>query len=174
MKIGNGKIWMGMTFALFGVGCYSSSPRIVELKRFSLDNLQDIIQQTGVEIDKKILAEGEASLRITAEEPTVIELYDGGDLNIENARIIYQAQLRTDSLKGKAYLEMWATFPGSPVKYFSRALQSSLSGTTDWANEETSFLLGKGRNPDRVRLDLVVEGAGTVWIDDIRLLKAPL
>jgi hypothetical protein len=156
------------------VSCYANPQRVVELKRFSLDNLQNVITQSGVEIDKEILAEGEASLRITAKEPRIIELYDGGDIDVEAARLIYQAQLRTDSLQGKAYLEMWCHFPGSDKKYFSRALQSSLSGTTDWATVETSFLLPKGQNPDNVKLDLVIEGTGIVWMDDIRLLKAPL
>jgi hypothetical protein len=32
----------------------------------------------------------------------------------------------------------------------------------------------KGENPDNVKLNLVINGKGTPWIDDIRLLKAPL
>ncbi len=175
MNVRIAKLFAALLGALIAAGCYADkSPGMVELKRFSLDHLQGIITQSGVEIDKKILTEGEASLRITAKEPRIIELYDGGDIDAENARLIYSAQLRTDSLKGKAYLEMWVTFPGSPKKYFSRALQSSLSGTTDWANVETTFLLGKWQNPDNVKLDLVIEGTGTAWVDDIRLLKVPL
>ena len=170
----NWKLGMALIAATAIVSCYANPQRVVELKRFSLDNLQNVITQSGVEIDKEILAEGEASLRITAKEPRIIELYDGGDIDVEAARLIYQAQLRTDSLQGKAYLEMWCHFPGSDKKYFSRALQSSFSGTTNWATVETSFLLPKGQNPDNVKLDLIIEGTGTVWMDDIRLLKAPI
>jgi len=32
----------------------------------------------------------------------------------------------------------------------------------------------KGENPDNVTLNLVINGKGTVWIDDIHLIKAPL
>ena len=49
-----------------------------------------------------------------------------------------------------------------------------LSGTTDWTTRETPFFLQKGENPDNVRMNLVINGKGTVWIDDIRLLMAPL
>jgi hypothetical protein len=31
-----------------------------------------------------------------------------------------------------------------------------------------------GENPDNVKLNFVVNGTGTIWIDDIRLLKGPL
>jgi hypothetical protein len=49
-----------------------------------------------------------------------------------------------------------------------------LTGTTNWTTEETPFFLKKGENPDIVKLNLVINGKGTAWIDDIRLLKAPL
>jgi hypothetical protein len=32
----------------------------------------------------------------------------------------------------------------------------------------------KGQKPDKVVLNLVINGTGTVWIDDIVLSKAPL
>jgi len=38
---------------------------------------------------------------------------------------------------------------------------------------EIPFLLHEGENPDNFKLNLVVGGKGTVWIDDIRLLKGP-
>ena len=65
---------------------------------------------------------------------------------------------------------------GAPGRgeYFSRDLGSPLTGTVDWSAEETPFFLKKGENPDNIKLNLVVEGKGTVWIDDIRLLRAPL
>ena len=38
---------------------------------------------------------------------------------------------------------------------------------------EIMFILEKGQNPDNVKLNLVIEGKGTVWIDDILILKGP-
>ena len=32
----------------------------------------------------------------------------------------------------------------------------------------------EGENPDNVKLNLVINGKGTAWIDDIRVLKGPL
>jgi hypothetical protein len=74
-------------------------------------------------------------------------------------------------LQGKAYLEMWCRFPGQG-EFFSRALNQTYSGSNEWSSTETPFILQQGQKPDLVRLNVVVEGTGTVWIDDIRLLKA--
>jgi len=59
-------------------------------------------------------------------------------------------------------------------EFFSRGLQTPLMGTTNWATEETPFLLKEGENPDNVKLNVVIQGKGTVWVDNICLLKAPL
>jgi hypothetical protein len=47
-------------------------------------------------------------------------------------------------------------------------------GTNNWSTIETPFFLKKGEKPDNVKLNLVVNGKGTAWIDDIVLLKGPL
>jgi hypothetical protein len=36
------------------------------------------------------------------------------------------------------------------------------------------FFLKKGEKPDYIKLNLVIEGKGTAWIDDIGLFKTPL
>jgi hypothetical protein len=140
---------------------------------FPVDSLEGIITQSGVEIDKAVSSDGNGSLKITATEPTVVRLFEVGDIDIENARLIYQAKIRTDNIDGKVYLEMWCNFPGKG-DFFSRGLQTPLTGTTNWTTKETPFFLQKGENPDNIRVNIVIDGKGTAWIDDIRLLKGPL
>ena len=144
-----------------------------ELKRFYLDNLDGIITRSGIRIDKQISSDGYGSLRIEAAEPTTVRLFETGNIDIEEARLIYQARVRTKDVEGQVYLEMWCHIAGLG-DFFSRGLDRPLTGSTDWVTEETPFLLKKGQNPDNVKLNLVIKGKGTVWIDDIRLLKGPL
>jgi hypothetical protein len=59
-------------------------------------------------------------------------------------------------------------------EFFSRGLHSPLSGSVDWTTQEIPFLLQPGQKPELIKLNLVVNGTGTVWIDDIHLLKGPL
>ena len=155
------------------IGCTKPSTEVVELKKFPVDSMEGIITQSGVEIDKAVSSDGNGSLRITATEPTVVRLFEVGDIDIENARLIYQAKIRTDNIDGKVYLEMWCNFSGKG-EFFSRGLQTPLTGTTNWTTEETPFFLKKGENPDNVKLNLIIDGKGTAWIDDIRLMKGPL
>jgi hypothetical protein len=148
-----------------------------EFKWYPLDSTEGVLTQSGVTIDKKISSDGNGSLRIEATETTTIRLFETGDLDIENARLIYQARVRTENVEGQVYLEIRCRFSsrGFPIaESFSKGLANSLSGTTDWTTQETPFLLQKGENPDNIKLNLVIEGKGTVWIDDIRLVKRSL
>ena len=162
-----------VVFIFTVIGCTKPSTEVVELKMFPVDNLEGIITQSGVEIDKAVSSDGNGSLKITATEPTVVRLFETGDIDVENARLIYRAKVRTENVDGKVYLEMWCNFPGKG-EFFSRGLQTPLTGTTDWTAEETPFFLKKGENPDNVKLNLIIDGKGTAWIDDIRLMKGPL
>jgi len=90
-------------------------------------------------------------------------------LNLDHIILIYSAKLRTEQLEGRAYLEMWCEFPGKG-EFFSRGIEQPVTGTTEWTAVQTPFRLEAGQRPANVKLNLVIEGAGTVWIDDIQLL----
>lgn len=154
-------------------GCSKSSRAVTEIKRFPLDSLDGIITQSGAELDKDVSSDGSGSLRISATGPATVRLFEVTDMDVEDARLTYQARLRSANLEGQAYLEMWCHFPGKG-EFFSRGLQNPVSGTMSWITAETPFFLKKGEKPDIVKLNLVVDGKGTVWIDDVRLLKGPL
>ena len=167
-------VLLGICVAAFCFhSCSKSIEPITQLKHFPIDNIKSIITQTGVEIDSEISSDGHGSLRIAVEESTTVRLFELGDIDIEEARLIYHARLRTENIEGKVYLEMLCHFPGKG-EFFSRGPQIPLTGTMDWTTEETPFFLQKGENPDNIKLNLVIDGKGTVWIDDIRLLKGSL
>ena len=154
-------------------GSCSRPPKIVsELARYELNSLDGVLTESNVAVDSAISSDGTASLRITASGPTTVRLFELGDLDVENAKIVYRAMLRTRKLSGKAYLEMWVHFKDGG-EYFSRGLDRTITGTTNWMTMEIMFILEKGQNPDNVKLNLVIEGKGTVWIDDIVILKGP-
>ncbi len=158
----------------FTAGCgRKSGGKDLELRRFSMDTLEGVIQRTETEIDTRIKAEGVGSLKITVAEPSVIRLFETGPLAIEDATLIYRAKLRTENAQANVYLEMWCRFPGKG-EFFSRGLRSPLRGTNDWSTQEIPFFLKKGDKPDNVKLNIVSEGPGVIWIDDIRLIKRTL
>ena len=164
---------MGVGILLAIMGCSQPKIEVTELQHFPLDSPEGLITGSGVVIDKEISSDGNGSLKVTAAAPVVVRLFETGDIDIENGRLMYRAKLRTEKLEGQAYLEMWCNFQGKG-EFFSRGLERPLTGTTDWTTEETPFFLQKGENPSFVKLNLVINGKGTVWIDDIRLLKGQL
>lgn len=159
--------------ALSILGCSAPTASETPLRAFPVYNLEGVLTRSGVSFDSTISSDGNGSLRIAAQETTTVRLYETGDLDVEDALLIYRARLRTKDVRGRAYLEMWCHFPGKG-EFFSRALAAPLSGTTEWASQETHFSLKRGENPDNVKLNLVIEGAGSVWIDDIALVTGPL
>lgn len=158
---------------VLAAACSQNPVQPEEIGLFPVDDLEGVITRSGVEIDREITSDGNGSLRVTADEPVTVKLYETGDIHLEQAQLIYRARLRTEDVEGQVYLEMWCGFPGKG-EFFSRALQSPLSGSNEWSTQETPFLLQKGENPDNVKMNLVIAGKGTVWIDDIRLIMAPL
>jgi hypothetical protein len=139
-----------------------------ELTGLSLDDLRSVSPR--IERDTRIKTEGASSVKITADWPTTVSLGEISDLDIEDATLIYRAKVRTDlEGTGSAYLELWAHVDGG--QYFSRGTDDSARGSSDWMVLETPFLFRKGQRPSRVTLNLVVNGKGTVWIDDLVLSR---
>lgn len=158
--------------ALIAAAC-SQEKNIVVLKRYPLDTMEGLLAGTGVGIDEQTTSDGRGALRIEAAATRTVPLYETGDIDVENARLLYSARIRTEDVDGKVYLEMWCHFPGKG-EFFSRALHAPISGTTDWTTQETPFFLKAGENPDNVKLNVVINGKGRVWVDDVRLTKGPL
>jgi len=160
---------------VFGLtmSCGKASQKDLLIKKYPCDSLDGLIGLSGIEADTRVKNEGKGSLKISLTEPAVIHLFETGDIDIEDAVLVYQAKLRTEGVQGRVYLEMWCHFDGKG-EFFSRGLESPLSGTNNWASAEIAFPLKAGENPDNVKLNVVGEGTGTIWVDDIRLVKRPL
>ena len=109
------KIAVYLYVVLFFViaGCALRQEQVSELKKFPLDSLDGVITKSGVELDKEVSSDGNGSLRISTEEPAVVRLFEVDDLDIENARLIYRARIRTEDVNGQVYLEMLCHFPGN-------------------------------------------------------------
>ena len=155
-------------------GCFEKPQTQEVLKDYPVDTMEGLVAPAeGASVDGQVSADGQGSLRILVKKPRTIKLYETGDLDAETCRLIYEASVRTRDVVGKVYLEMMCVFKGKG-EYFSRGLQDAADGSTDWRPMRTVFFLKRGENPDNVLLNLVVNGTGTVWIDDVKLVKTHL
>ena len=73
---------------------------------------------------------------------------------------------------GTAFLEMWAHVGGG--NYFSKGMNNPIRGKSDWKTIQTPFIFQKGQRPDKLTLNVIINGKGTLWIDDIVLSQEPL
>jgi hypothetical protein len=156
-----------MIFALLVI--VASSSQAEDLRKLNLDDASAI--GTTIQTDTQVKAEGRGSIKITTQWPTTICLGEVKGLNIAAAKLVYKAKVKSD-LEGTAFLEMWAHVGGG--QYFSKGMNDVVSKKTDWKIIQTPFLFQKGQQPDKVTLNVVINGKGTVWIDDIVLSREPL
>ncbi len=154
-------------------GCAKREAESNDIRHYSMDTTEGIISLDNISIDPSIKVHGTSSLKITVSDSMTVRLYETGEIDVENARLLYRARLRTENARGPVYLEMWCRFARGR-EYFSRGVAQALTGTNDWSSVEIPFVLKAGENPDNVKLNLVIGGPGTVWIDDVHLSRAPL
>lgn len=148
----------------------SIQTKSTELKHFPIDNLNGTVAQSGIQFDKAVSSDGNGSIKIDVSGPIVIPLYDTYDVRVDDAQLIYEAKVKSESFNGQALLEMWCLFKDKG-EFYSRGFDSVISGNSDWKTIRTVFNLKKGEMPDQIKLNIIVNGVGTVWIDDIRLSK---
>lgn len=145
--------------------------RAEDLKKLGLDDAS--LASPKIEVDTKVKVEGTSSLKITTQWPTTVCLGEVTGPDIENAKLVYSAKVKTElEGTGTAFLELWAHVGGG--QFFSKGMNDTVSQKSDWKTIQTPFMFQKGQKPDMVTLNLVINGKGTVWIDDIVLSKQPL
>ena len=91
----------------------------------------------------------------------------------DNCRLTYRMRIKTELESGDCYLEMWCRLP-EEGKFFSKGLHDKLTGKNNWSEHEIPFLVKKGQFADQLELKLYGNGEGTVWVDNIEVLKTPL
>lgn len=139
---------------------------------FPIENIEGIISLDGVVFDPVTSSDGNGSLKIASNGVKVFQLFETGDVDVEDCVLSYKAKIKTENLNGKTYLMMLCGFTGKG-EAFSKGFGTVKSGNMNWSSAETPFLLKKGENPNNIKLQIVCEGTGIIWIDDIQLIKTP-
>jgi hypothetical protein len=140
-----------------------------ELKRLSLDDASSI--GLKIQTDALVKVEGKASVKLTTAWPTTVCLGELSGLNVKEAKLVFSAKVKTE-LEGEAFLEMWVQ--AGTGQYFSKGIDNVIRGKSDWKTIQAPFVFQKGEKPDKVTLNVVINGKGTIWVDDVVMSKEPL
>jgi hypothetical protein len=123
--------------------------------------------------DADVSQDGGGSLRVRSVRGGRLRLYKLDDLGLVQGDVAYTGFLRSRGLSGRAVLEMWCR-PAEGEAAFVRGYGSAVGGDSEWTAQEVRFSNpALCRNPVSIELNVLIEGTGTVWIDDLRLWSVP-
>ncbi len=152
-----------LTFLL----CKTEKKEIKEIYRFPI-TIKDTIKDVHVFFDKDITWDNNGSFRIEVSKAYTIYLFTIKKPSLKDARVICEAKVKGDDIKGMAYLQIEYLIPGKGI-FFAKGDYNPCMGTHDWLKKEVKFCLGKDEQPEYLKIGIVFTGGGRLWIDDIRL-----
>jgi len=136
-----------------------------------------VMPQPGAEtgLDEQHVAHGKRSVRIHNADRYEQEPYNNWSQNVRSdvagKTLIVGGLIKTDTATGAAlWLQCWRKDPWSVVQVATTSDTFPVSGTKDWTPVAMKVVVP--RETDFVVVRCVLNGVGTAWFDDLRLLKA--
>ncbi len=153
----------------------SAQSETTVLKEIQIEQVPTIPKNIKNKVNMRVESvnenDSQKALRIeyNEEETLSILLYEVPLSNIENCVLEYQANIKSENMTNKAYLEMHCVLKGQA--FFSRALNQAVSGSTDWRQSSTPFFLKEGEKSTKAILGIRMEAPGIVFIRNLKLIK---
>ncbi|MGH8593197.1 MAG: hypothetical protein ACREV3_04890 [Gammaproteobacteria bacterium] len=76
-------------------------------------------------IAKDVVTSHEDGWLVDVAETQTVRLFDVEDPQVENGMLTYRAELKSDAVQGRSYLEMWCRIPGRG-EFFSKGFHNAL------------------------------------------------
>ncbi len=143
-----------------------------EVDVFSCNTAERVVAKELVTVDKGTSVDGDGSIMIATAEPVTVRFFEA-KLPGENCQYTYKVKMKTDTLNGDAYLTMDVNYPSGGKQTVQQDIQSYLSDTNDWTPMEIT-ISAPNQKPASVTLNVIVDGDGMVWVDDLHLIATPL
>lgn len=155
------------------VGGGSAGATPIEIAHFPLNDA-GVPSGADAVFDPAVSQDGGGSLRVDSVRGGRLRLYELQEMGEIQGFIVYTGFLRSRALDGQAMLEMWCR-PAEGEAAFVRGAATAVAGDSDWTPQEIRFSRSElCRAPVSVELNVLIQGEGTVWIDDLRLWSVPL
>jgi hypothetical protein len=147
------------------------------IAHFPLDSKADMTRSViegPYAIDRAVSSDGNGSLRIDATRKQLVELYRvwGDEEDLSFRQLVYEADVRTEGVEGDVFLVMQAeitSVPGGSMAVVGR--DGAIRGNNDWTTLQVSAGNPGGSHLLGTTLQLHIDGPGTVWIDDVKLIE---
>ncbi|MEZ0276387.1 MAG: serine/threonine-protein kinase, partial [Roseimicrobium sp.] len=124
---------------------------------------------TKISTDSGITKDGHGSLKIEAPQGATLTIAEQDGLETPPGGTIWcRAHLRCEGISGRAFLMVHLETASGALLY-SKGEPQSVSGTEDWREVLIPIRLDAQSSIKKVRVNLIVQGPGTVWVDDIQI-----
>jgi len=158
--------------ALAAAGCDKKAEPPKEIDAFNCDTADRFLSPDAATLEKSGAAEGAACFKFVVEQPSTVPLFEvkfPGDA----AKFTIRFKMRVKDFLGDAYGLMAVNY-ASGGKQEIKNYDKALGATSDWVPMELSWTVQKGQKVDSLVLSAALSGTGTVWIDDVHVIRAPL
>lgn len=163
---------LALAVSLAAVGCKEKVEPPKEIDAFNCDTTDRFLSPEAASLDTSGTAEGTGCFKFVVAEPATHPLFEV-KFPGEGAKFTFQFKMRVSDFLGDAYGLMavhYASGGKQEIKNYDRAL----GATSDWVPMELSWTVQKGQKVDSLILSAALNGTGTVWVDDVHLIKTPL
>ncbi len=116
-----------------------------------------------------ITEDGGGNLRIDAREPVTVQLAEVNvaAYKLQNTVLLYAADVKASALNGSAHLQVLVHFPGNKAGQ----IYASDMAAGEWKPLTGEFALPPGNMPDVIKVNLVIDGTGSVLLRNLRLMR---
>jgi hypothetical protein len=133
----------------------------------------DIAQvKTSISVDKDTTADGNGSLKVEAAHGALVTIADQKNLSVSKDNTLWcTLKVKCAGVRQRAHLEMWCEVADGK-RAFSKGLDQLLIGDSDWREIRLPMMVNGDFTVSRALVNVVIEGPGTVWVDQISFAKA--
>ncbi|MFH1919407.1 MAG: hypothetical protein ABIP48_05900 [Planctomycetota bacterium] len=134
------------------------------------------LDKAGQLLGGEVQPDGTLKIANPDTQPKTVAITELKNPGVTALRYAVEGEVRYEEVETQSALEMWNYFPNGG-SYFSRTLAEvgplkSIEGTSDWRTFCLPFFSQEGTGPpDRLKLNLMFGGRGTVYLEPVRLVQ---
>ena len=119
----------------------------------------------------------QAVVEVKGPADAAVQILEIGDPQAPSHRYMLRGKVKYAGVDKTAYLEMWSHFADDKA-YFTRTLAdkgptAKIEGDSDWREITLPFFSNEGYLPQKLIVNVVIPGQGTVQLTPFTLTKVP-
>lgn len=132
----------------------------------AFDPSEPTFSQSGIRVEDDAFV-------IESKENTKVTLFELNDPGVDQCMLTYRANAKAEDIQGRAFLEMQLKLP-KMAEHNAQGLDDAVSGSTDWKPMEAPVYLYSGQKPEKLTLNVVMEGPGKIRMKNVEVLSTPV